>query len=69
MLVDPRAGTANQALGIAARLGLPVIEKKLSYGMLAKLPNFGASLRSLTSEARAGIAPPWPDLVIAAGRR
>lgn len=69
VLVDPRAGTANQALGIAARIGLPVTEKTLSYGMLAKLPNFGASLRSLTPESRAGIAPPWPDLVIAAGRR
>lgn len=69
VLVDPRAGTANQALGIAARLGLPVVEKKLEYGMLARLPNFGPSLRSLTAQSRAGIAPPWPDMVIAAGRR
>ena len=29
----------------------------------------GASLRGLTAAARAGLAPPWPELVIAAGRR
>lgn len=29
----------------------------------------GVSLRGLRLEARAGIAPPWPDLILTAGRR
>lgn len=69
VLVDPRAGTANQALGVADRLDLPVRKVPLSYGALARLPNFGPSLRALTGEARKLITPPWPSAVIAAGRR
>tara|TARA_R110002110_G_scaffold10383_4_gene50999 strand:- start:2148 stop:3116 length:969 start_codon:yes stop_codon:yes gene_type:complete len=69
VLVDPRAGTANQALGVADKLGLAFIEKPLEYGVFARLPNFGGSLRALTAASKATISPPWPDMVIAAGRR
>lgn len=71
MLADDRAGHANQALGVADALGLPYEVKTLAYTARARLPNsvIGASLGQLTGPARAAIAPPWPALVIAAGRR
>ncbi|WP_291295225.1 mitochondrial fission ELM1 family protein [Elioraea sp.] len=71
VLADPRAGTAAQALGIAERLGEPFAVKPLGWTALSRLPNLlpWGSLTGLTAEARAALAPPWPKLVIAAGRR
>jgi len=71
VLADPRAGTAAQALGIADRLGLPFSVKHLLWTPLSRLPNLlpMGSLVGLAPEARASLAPPWPRLVIAAGRR
>ena len=71
VLVDERAGTAAQALGVAEALGRPLVEKPLRYDGLARLPNIlrGASLIGVDAYTRARLTPPWPDLVIAAGRR
>ncbi len=71
VLVDERAGTAAQALGVAEALGQPFAEKPLQYDGLARLPNIlrGASLIGVDAATRAGLTPPWPDVVIAAGRR
>lgn len=71
VLADERPGNANQALGVAEALGWPFEVKKLRFGRLAGLPNLllGRSLAGLTESSRADLAPPWPDLVIAAGRR
>jgi mitochondrial fission protein ELM1 len=71
VLADPRAGTAAQALGIAERLGEPFAVKRLGWTALSRLPNLlpWGSLTGLTAEARATLVPPWPKLVIAAGRR
>ena len=71
VLADGRAGNRSQCLGVADQLGLAYQVKELNYGPLAALPNglLGASLAGLTAESRAGLSPPWPDLVIAAGRR
>lgn len=71
VLADDRAGNVNQALGVAEALGLPFEVKDIRYGRLGGLPNLvlGASVMGLTAGARAGLAPPWPDLVISAGRR
>jgi mitochondrial fission protein ELM1 len=68
VLADPRAGTAAQALGIAERLRLPFAVRQLAFSPLAALPNalLGASRLGLRE---AGWQPPWPSLVIAAGRR
>jgi hypothetical protein len=70
VLADDRVGHANQALAVAEALELPFSTKKLSYNALARLPNalLGATLAHLTADARGALAPPWPDLVIAAGR-
>ncbi|WP_144182955.1 mitochondrial fission ELM1 family protein [Elioraea rosea] len=71
VLADPRAGTAAQALGIAEALGEPFVIKPLAWTGLSRLPNLlpGGSLIGLAAEARARLVPPWPRLVIAAGRR
>jgi len=70
-LVDHRPGTAAQALGVATELGLAFHEKELRYGSLAALPNIlkGATLTGISDDSRARLTPPWPDLVITAGRR
>lgn len=71
VLADDRAGNVAQALGVAEALGWPFERKDLGYDRWARLPNAlrGASLLGVTAAGRAGLAPPWPDLVIAAGRR
>lgn len=70
-LLDELAGNRSQVLGVAEALGLPFVEKHISYSSLAKLPNMfkGASFMGLTSDSKAALVEPWPDLVIAAGRR
>lgn len=69
VLADPRAGTAAQALGIAERLGRPFRTVKLGWGPMARMPWPWPTLAGLDAESRATIAPPWPRLVISAGRR
>jgi mitochondrial fission protein ELM1 len=71
VLADDRPGNANQALGVAEALGWPFTVKALRYAHLARLPNLilGASCAGSSPAARAQLQPPWPDLVIAAGRR
>lgn len=56
---------------MAEALGLPFVAVPLRYGRLAALPNrlLGASRLGLTPAGRTALRPPWPDLVIAAGRR
>jgi mitochondrial fission protein ELM1 len=67
VLEDPRAGTAAQALGIAERLGAPFRRLPLRFGPLAKLPWPWPTLAGLAD--RSAFTPPWPRLVISAGRR
>lgn len=71
VLTDDRPGNANQALGVAEALGWPYQVQPIGYGPLARLPNWalGGSILGLTTASRTRLGPPWPDLVIAAGRR
>lgn len=69
MLADPRPGTANQALGIAERLGVPFRVVPLRWGALARVPWPWPTLAGLDAAARARLVPPWPRLTISAGRR
>lgn len=70
VLHDGKAGMASQALGLAEATGFPFIEKPLAIRQpwrclppqLWPLPLLAAG------GAAAGLAPPWPDLVIACGR-
>lgn len=70
-LLDDRAGNNGQTIGVAQAFNTPFIEKQISYTKLAKLPNAlkGASLIGVTTEAKALIKPPYPDIVIASGRK
>jgi hypothetical protein len=71
VLADDRAGNVAQALGVADALDLPFTLKEVRYTRLAALPNAlrGAGLTGVSGDTRRALAPPWPDLVIAAGRR
>ncbi|GAB6053230.1 mitochondrial fission ELM1 family protein [Magnetospira thiophila] len=70
-LCDDRAGNVNQVRGVAEALGLPFMIQDLTYTAAAALPNYmvGATFGGLTRDARINLAPPWPEVVIAAGRR
>ena len=75
-LTGARRGDNAQVLALARaaheRTGARVIEKPLRYNALRLLPNnlIPPSLAVLEKGRRAGVsAPPWPDLVIGAGRR
>ena len=71
VLQTARAGDNAQVLEIARRLGGSLVVKKVAFNTLHNLPNWmsGASLTSLATEARGQFDAPWPDLVIAAGKR
>ena len=69
VLADPRAGTAAQALGIAEAIGEPFRTIPLAWSRWAGLPLRWATLAGLSPVCRAQLAPPWPRLVISAGRR
>ncbi|WP_135467358.1 mitochondrial fission ELM1 family protein [Crenalkalicoccus roseus] len=69
VLADPRAGTAAQALGIAERLGAPFRALALEWGPLARLPWPWPTRAGLAPAARGALRPPWPRLVLSAGRR
>lgn len=71
VLCDDRAGNVSQCLGVAEALGLPFVEKKITYNVLGGLPNFllGATTFGITADSKGALVAPWPDLVIAAGRR
>lgn len=71
VLCDDRPGNANQALGVSEALGWPFVQKKIAYTALGALPNLlrGSTLIGVDGASREGLAPPWPDVVVAAGRR
>lgn len=71
VLADDRVGNVSQCLGVADALALPYEVKTIRYDRLGALPNAfrGVGLLGVTAESRAALTPPWPRLVIAAGRR
>jgi mitochondrial fission protein ELM1 len=58
-------------LGVADKLGLPYAIKRMQYSQWAALPNwlFSHSVKRLENISAESIHPPWPELLIAAGRR
>ena len=71
VLIDERPGNRSQALGVAEALNLPYTVKNISYNFLVRLPNtlLGRSMVGLDALSHKKLTPPWPQLVIAAGRR
>ena len=76
ILSDGAAGMENQCLGLAERLGLvPDIKRIALRAPWGWLPpaigarRFAAPLAGIGDRQAAGLVPPWPDLLIATGRR
>jgi mitochondrial fission protein ELM1 len=71
VLCGVRAGDTAQALELARRVGGKVIAHRLTFNWRHYLPNWlsGAGASSLAERSRAALVPPWPDLVIATGKR
>ncbi len=71
VLTDHKPGHATQSIGLAEELGWPYRRLDLEFSPMAELPNFvvGTRLLGLKPSCAKQLAPPWPDLVIATGRR
>jgi hypothetical protein len=71
LLMGNRAGDNSQVLGLGEALGWPVEEKHFVYTSWEKLVNlpFGAHLLGIVGDRSSPVEPPWPDLVISAGRK
>ena len=70
VLLGARTGDNNQALALAETLGLHFEVKQLDYNRLQALSVWlPPTAATLTAAAKEGLKAPWPDLVIAIGRR
>jgi mitochondrial fission protein ELM1 len=70
LLLGPRSGDNNQALALGDALALPFAIKRLDYNWLQRFSlRLPPTLVSLKRAYRAALCPPWPDAVIAVGRR
>lgn len=70
LLLGPRPGDNNQALALGEALGEPFAVKTLAYNGLQRLSLWlPPTLASLRRDYRRDLAPPWPEVVIAVGRR
>lgn len=71
VLLGKGAGGNAQMLNLANALGWPCESKQLEFHFWNVIPNIllGASRITLRKKRSGTLAPPWPDLVIAASRR
>lgn len=71
LLMGDRAGDNSQVLGLGEGLGWTLVQKHFVYTRYEKLVNlpFGAHLLGVAKAQSTAIEPPWPDLVISAGRK
>ena len=71
LLTGHKAGDNNQVLALAEALQWPFEVKRFSYQRWELLTNrlLGATLAGIDRQASSLLVPPWPDLVITAGRR
>jgi len=75
LLCGPKAGDNSQMVALATELeaefGYQVEQKKLNFRFFELLLHIipRPTLAGLTTESRRTLKPPWPDLVITAGRR
>ena len=69
-LLGARTGDNNQVLALAEALNWPFAVKQLDYNALQSLSVWlPPTAATLTAAAKEGLRPPWPDLIIAIGRR
>lgn len=69
-LLGSKTGDNAQVIALVQALGRPYRMVRLRYKASYRLPNrlLGATLRTVAA-AEPDLQPPWPDLVVAAGRR
>lgn len=67
---DGKLGMASQVLGLAEAVGGPVVEKRLVIRAPWRhlLPQLWLQPLSALDPGGDGLAPPWPDILIACGR-
>jgi len=70
-LLGHRTGDNQQVSALCDALGWPYELKQLRYGRVTRLPNLVRDSRPVGIEivADTPVQPPWPDLLIAVGRR
>lgn len=70
VLLGQKGGDNAQLRNLAKLIAWPHVEKQLRFNMLSASPNIflGPTLFSVTAGS-CPLEPPWPDLVISAGRR
>lgn len=71
LLLDDRAGNTTQTIGLADQLGWPYEIRQLVTNGVSSLHNrlLGASRAGIDLNKSDALEPPWPELVIATGRR
>ncbi len=71
VLLDDRPGHQTQVLGLADRLGSAYETHSLAFNGFSRIPNgiLGARAFTLDKAGSDALAPPFPELVIAMGRR
>jgi hypothetical protein len=71
VLADDKLGHTTQSIGLADALGWPYVVKELRFNRLNRLSNrlLGAGRLALDRQRSTPLVPPWPELVIATGRR
>ena len=71
VLTGHKAGDNAQVTALAAALGWPYSVKRFCYKSYELLTNrlLGVTLAGIDRRASSDLGPPWPDLVITAGRR
>lgn len=70
-LLGRKAGDNTQVLALAETLGWPLTEKHILARSWELLPHLllGGTLKGIDRQASSPLVPPWPDLLISAGRR
>lgn len=71
LLMGHRAGDNSQVQALGEALGWPFEIKRFVYQPWERLVNlpFTSTLAGVVKERSSALGPPWPDLVISAGRR
>ena len=71
VLLGQKPGDNGQVLALAEALGWPFEIKRMVYRPTELLTNrlLGITLLGIDRAASSPLAPPWPELVITAGRR
>lgn len=71
LLLGPKPGDNGQVLALADALGWPCEIKRFAYRPWELLTNrlLGRTLAGIDRARSSPLAPPWPELVITAGRR